>query len=117
MAKRKKLSDDPLVRLIRAHGLADLRRALTFTAAWSLVAESIGHEPTLAEYQDWWNASERTTYREQSAFRKVTGMETPSAMYREAKARGVEFDREGIESGVGGFAMLGLVLPMIPVPD
>lgn len=105
MGKRRKLSDDPFVQSVKAHGMSNVMRALGFVACWSLVAEQLGHEPTLDEYREWWAASERTTYREQSAFRKVSGLEDPALIYRRARAAGVEFDPEGARAG-GGFALV-----------
>ena len=103
--KRRKLADDPMVRAIRAHGLTNVTRALAFTAAWSIAAESLGHEPTLQEYQEWWNASRRTTFREQAAFRAVTGLDDPAPIWRRACEAGVEFDRSaGAEAS--GFGLL-----------
>lgn len=104
MGKRRKLSDDPMVQAIQRHGWATLRRAVTFAAAWAVVAESLGREPSLEEYREWWAASERTTYREQAAFRAVTGLDDPAPIYRQAKASGVVFDDSARKGG--GVALL-----------
>lgn len=105
MAKRRKISDDPMVRAVRAHGMSTVMRALGFVAAWVLVAERLGHAPTLDEYRDWWQASERTTFREQAAFRKVSGLDDPTLIWERAKAAGVEVDAESARAG-GGLALV-----------
>jgi hypothetical protein len=45
--------------------------AITWAWVWGITRESIGHEPTVEEVADFWNQSERTTYRDQAAFRKA----------------------------------------------
>ena len=105
MAHRRKLSEDPVVRAVQAHGVADFTRALGYVACWCVVAEQLGHEPTHDEYREWWAASERTAYRERQAFRQVSGLEDPSLIYRRARAAGVEFDRDSA-SRAGGVALV-----------
>ena len=104
--KRVKLRDDPMVKAIRLHGFSTVMRAITFAAAWAIAAESLGHEPTIGEYQHWWAAKERVTFKDQAAFRKVTGLKSPAEIYRAAKSRGVELDKE-----VGAEATGLLMLP------
>ena len=65
--KRVKLRDDPMVKAIRLHGFSTVMRAITFAAAWAIAAESLGHEPTIGEYQHWWAAKERVTFKDQAA--------------------------------------------------
>lgn len=105
MGKRRKLSDDPVVRACKVHGTATVMRAVTYAAAWAWVAETLGHAPTLEEYREWWNASERTTYREQSAFRAVTGLDDPAPVWERARAAGVQFDKDSA-SRAGGLGLL-----------
>lgn len=99
--KRGKFSDDPMVKAVKAHGFRDVMRAITFAAAWAIAADSLGHEPTITEYQQWWNEKPRVTYKDQAAFRKVTGLENPGAIYRAAKASGFDLDKSAGAEATG----------------
>jgi hypothetical protein len=103
--KRGKFSNDPMVKAVKAHGFSNVMRSLTFAAAWCIAAEYLGHEPTLAEYREWWNEKERVTYKDQAAFRKVTGLQDPSAIYRAAKDGGFDLDKSAGAEATG----LGLI--------
>lgn len=59
--------------MIARGGLKKALRAMSFAVAWLIVQEELGREPTQAEYSDWWNQSERTTYREMAAWRDCLG--------------------------------------------
>jgi hypothetical protein len=62
-------------------GLLKGPRVVAFMVAWSIAERELGHEPTLAEYREWWNESERTAYREQALFRECfPGESTPSRL-------------------------------------
>ena len=102
--KRRRLSDDPMVRAIRRHGWGTMRRAVTFAGAWAICAEALGRPPGIEEYAAWWAQPYRTAYREQAAFREVTGLASPEPIWRRAREAGVEFDRDA--GGFGGFALL-----------
>jgi hypothetical protein len=104
MKKRKKLSDDPFVKAVKLHGLPTVVRALGYAACWAVVTESIGHAPTREEYREWWNASQRTAYRDWEAFKQVTGMEDPGPIVELARQSGLEFDKSA-RSG-GGLALV-----------
>lgn len=98
---RRKISQDPIVRVIRMHGYPTFQRALNYALAWCVVADRIGHAPTTDEYREWWNASLRTTERERAAFKKVTGLEDPTPILERARAAGLEMDDSaGVPAGV-----------------
>lgn len=99
--KRGKFSDDPMVKAVKAHGIRDVMRALTFAAAWAIAAEAIGHPPTLLEYREWWREKERVTYKDQAAFRRVTGLQDPGPIYEAAKAGGFDLDRSAGAEATG----------------
>lgn len=61
-------------------------RAVTFMACWQIVAEDLGHEPTIEEYADWWRDSLRTAYRAQAAFREAFPGETTPRRLLDASA-------------------------------
>ena len=103
--KRGKLKDDPMVKVISAHGFGTVMRAVTFAAAWAIAADALGYEPTITQYQQWWAATERVTYKDQAAFRKVTGLQSPVEIYRAAKASGVDLDKE-VGAQATGLALL-----------
>jgi hypothetical protein len=105
MGKRRKVRDEPMVKAAREHGVTTVMRAVGYVACWSVTAESIGHEPSFEEYRQWWEMAERTAYRDQAAFRKVTGLQDPSSIWQRARAAGVELDRDTASAG-GGLALL-----------
>jgi hypothetical protein len=104
MAKKRKLSDDPMVQACRKHGFRTVARTIGYVGAWCVAAESLGHAPSFDEYREWWAASERTAFRDQAAFRKVTGLDDPSEVWERARNAGVVADREAGTSG--GYALL-----------
>lgn len=50
--------------------------ALTFAVSWATAWASLGHEPTMEEYWDWWNQSPASGYRELEAWRACYPAET-----------------------------------------
>lgn len=52
----------------RRVGLRHAFKALTFMAAWQRVERALGHEPTMAEYCEWWRESTATAYRHRTNF-------------------------------------------------
>src|SRR5690242_18738886 len=63
-------------------------KAMSWAYTWAVTREALGHEPSVEEVADWWAASERTTYREQAAFRKAFPMlDSPAPIYAKPEAR------------------------------
>lgn len=61
-----------LSRLVRAYGLKNTRRGLIFLATVAVFMHKTGQEPTVEALTAYWKQSERTTYRELAAFRKIS---------------------------------------------
>lgn len=69
-------------------GLLNGTRALSWAYSWAVAREVLGHDPSAEEVAKWWNASERTTYREQAAFRKAfPELDSPAVIYATKEAR------------------------------
>lgn len=69
-------------------GLRQSFRAFSWALNWATVREAIGHDPTVEEVAEWWNASVRTTFREQAAFRKAfPTLESPGKIFEDPEAR------------------------------
>jgi hypothetical protein len=65
--------------------------ALTFALSWSTAWVSLGHEPTMEEYWDWWNQSAASAFRELEAWRKCYPGETVSEfVVRSGQLRSME---------------------------
>lgn len=105
MGKKRKLSDEPMVKAARQHGTATVMRALGYVACWTVAAESLDRAPTFDEYVEWWALKLRTAQRDREAFQKVSGLEDPGPIWQNARAAGVELDKAAA-SRAGG---LGLV--------
>jgi hypothetical protein len=80
-------------------GLLKGPRVVTFMVAWSIAERELGHEPTLHEYREWWNESERTAYREQALFRECFPDETTPSRLMAALASAWD-ERRGVR-GLG----------------
>jgi signal recognition particle subunit SEC65 len=111
MPKKRRLRDDPIVRLVKRHGIADVSRAMGFAAAWAVVEEDLGRPPSIREYQAWWRQSERTTFREQAAFRKVLGFDSPAELVARARELGLVFE-EDQDVKSNGLALLPIAAEM-----
>ncbi len=59
-------------------GMRATMTALTFSWSWAMVWASLGREPTMEEYWDWWNQSAASAFRELEAWRKCYPDETVS---------------------------------------
>lgn len=105
---RRKLRDDPMVKLIRKHGFTKTQRAVNFVVAWVWVRETIGHDPTMYEYAEYWGTSQATAYREQEAFREVSGFDSPAEVAAAAEAAGLKLPgrRDSKPDPVEGLALI-----------
>jgi hypothetical protein len=63
---------------MRNGGIRATITALTFSLSWSTAWASLGHEPSMEEYWDWWNQSAASAFRELEAWRKCYPAETVS---------------------------------------
>lgn len=110
MAKRK-LSEDPIVRLFRTHGIRETHRAATFAVCWLWLGEELGRRPEMTEYVKYWKVSERAAYRQRKAFSDVTGIEKLSDAWAALQAVKARIDFEGKRpdpaDGLGLLPMLG----------
>lgn len=69
-------------------GMRDAIKAMNYAYCWAVVQEATGETPSAEDVAKWWSQSERTTYREQAAFRKAFPMlETPAKIYASEEAR------------------------------
>lgn len=59
-------------------GFRAMTTALTFSISWATAWASLGHEPTMEEYWDWWNQSAASAFRELAAWRRCYPAETVS---------------------------------------
>jgi hypothetical protein len=74
-------------------------RVLAYMIQWDVVRRELGHEPTREEFSDWWQQSERTTYRDQALFKEAfPGEESPARLM--AAARAAWDERRGV-AGLG----------------
>lgn len=88
--KRRKFSDDPMVRLIREHGYREVQRAANYAVGWAYVTSKLGHDATFTEYWTYFPMPERSAARQSVAFQKVTGMKSPRELVDLAKRLGYE---------------------------
>jgi hypothetical protein len=94
---------------IRHGGVMKGARVLAFITQWTLASQGLGRTITLAEYCDWWGASDRTAWRHLAEFREVfadTGLHSPQAIADQAIAR-AEALQHGVK-GVGGLPLRAL---------
>jgi len=61
-------------------------KAVTYMVAWQIVRDDLGHDPTVAQYADWWRESQATAYREQALFREAFPEERTPARLLDATA-------------------------------
>lgn len=104
--QRRKLSDDPLVKLIRQHGYVKVQRAVNFASGWAWLEQELGRRPTMTEYVEQGAMSRTGAFREQAAFREVTGQESPEEIIAAARRAGIAFGGKNRPDPVEG---LGLV--------
>lgn len=88
---RRKLRDDPFVKLIRAHGYVKVQRAVNFVVGWAWLEADLGRTPTMAEYVREASISRAGAFREQQAFREVTGLDGPELVIEAARRAGISF--------------------------
>ena len=87
MAKQKRKPSWLEVAISRA-GFLDGTRALSWAYTWAVARQSLGHDPSAEEVAQWWATAERTTYREQAAFRKAfPELPNPAALYASEEAQ------------------------------
>lgn len=68
------MSSEPLVVvMVRNGGLRRAMKAAGYLAAWGIAAKELGHDPSWAEYESYWNCSQSTHARESRAFRACFG--------------------------------------------
>jgi len=73
---------------IQNGGMRAAVTAMSYAYTWAVTREALGHDPSAEEVAKWWGASERTTYRDQAAFRKAFPMlEDPGRIYASEEAR------------------------------
>lgn len=109
MGKPRKFRDDPLVKLCREHGYLTVQRGLNFVVAWAYCARKIGHDPTITEYIEFWKANRSSAFREQQAFRKVTGLDTPRPILDSMARSGVVVDER--PQPTDGFVVVPFLVP------
>lgn len=69
-------------------GMRNAIKATNFAYCWAVTREALDRDPTAEEVAEWWNTSERTSYRDQAAFRKSFPMlESPAPIYSTPEAR------------------------------
>lgn len=94
---RKRLRDDPTVRLIRKHGYLRVQRAVNFVVAWSWASTSTGNPNlSMADYIEFWNANTSSAYREREAFRDITGESTPAVFLERLASLGFVIDERPV---------------------
>jgi hypothetical protein len=73
---------------VRNAGMRTAIRAANWAYCWAVVRESLGREPTVEEVAEWWNASRRSAFRDQAAFREAyPTLDSPAAIYDAPDAR------------------------------
>lgn len=94
--------------MIRRHGFTPTRRALTCLVSAAVVVGKTGEVPTVHSVMDFWNQSERTTYREFAAWRTVTG---DGDLYAAARAvvEAYRGELDPIQSSKGMFEVAGFI--------
>lgn len=55
----------------RTGSVVKASNVVAFMVSWDVCRRSLGHEPTVAEYSEWWRQSERGSYKELARFREV----------------------------------------------
>jgi hypothetical protein len=62
--------------------------ALTYAACWAITTESLGREPTMDEFAEWWHESRSSVYRDQAVFRKAfPTLRTPAPIFENERAQ------------------------------
>ena len=102
----RKLRDDPLVKLIRQHGYVKVQRAVNFAVGWAWLQEDLGRRPTMTEYVDLASINRRGAFREQAAFREVTGQESPDQVIAAARRAGISFGGKSRPDPVEGLGLI-----------
>ena len=52
-------------------GYRRMMRVMSLVMCWAIVAEELGREPSIEEYNDWWGGSLATAYRDLALFREA----------------------------------------------
>lgn len=81
MAQRTTRSPSLMEVAVRNAGIIKGSTAITWIWCWGVAKAALGHTPTVEEVAEWWNASARSCYRDQSAFRRAfPGYEDPEKL-------------------------------------
>lgn len=103
---RRKLRDDPLVQLIRQHGYTKVQRAVNFAIGWAWLEDKLGRRPLMAEYVEQAAFSKTGAFREQQAFREVTGHESPDEIIAAARRAGISFGGKSRPDAIEGLGLI-----------
>lgn len=104
MSKRK-LRDDPFVKLIKKFGYLKVQRSMNFVVAWAWAMRATDNPNlTMADYIRYWQANHSSAYREQQSFREVTGLVSPVPIIEAMREAGFSFDEK--PAAADGFAVL-----------
>ena len=69
-------------------GMRQAFRAMTWTLDWQTVRAATGADPTAEQVAEWWDASKRTAYRNQAAFREAfPSLDTPAPIFSDPNAQ------------------------------
>jgi hypothetical protein len=73
---------------VRNAGLRKTIKGLSWAYMWATVREVQGSDPTVEQVANWWKEAERTSYREQAAFREAfPTLETPAKIFQDPALR------------------------------
>ncbi len=71
-------------------GVFKAATAIGWAWIWGITRADLGHDPTVEEVAEWWNASARTCYRHLAAFRSAfPGLSDPTAFVDQAEVKPV----------------------------
>lgn len=95
-------------------GIRKGAKAMTFLISWATAVEDLGHElggdggtlsAAMAEYAEYWKLTERSAWRDLSAFRQVFGTAAdPAAIVRAARREHAHMSATAA-LGAPGFAL------------
>jgi len=81
-------------------GLRKGWRVIRLITGWSLCWQTLGHEPTVAEFVEWSDLSRATVYRDLELFRLVFTHDDPSVLVGRARAQLVRARGEAATAAV-----------------
>lgn len=93
-------SEPLVVWMVRQGGMWKALKAAGYIAAFGIAAQELGHDPSWAEYEEYWHTSFSSHARESKAFKAIFGELTPGEVWHRLSAQVGTEDLDQVQAAV-----------------